>query len=129
MVNIGNAPEKDVIKADLVQKGGENMARLIHFVFQQVLEKGLIPHDWRDAILVSLFKKGPKDSCDNYHEISLLSVIGQLFARVLLNRLHEHIAPNVLPEYQCGFRSNLGMMDMIFIVWQLQEKCHKQGLY
>lgn len=94
------------------KRGGENVVRLVHFVFQQVLEKRLVPQDWREVILMSLFKKDPKDLCDNYHRISLRSVISKVFARVLLNHLLEHIASNLLPESQCGFQPNQGMMDI-----------------
>lgn len=92
--------------------------RLIHFDFPQFWEKRIVPRDWRDVILVSLFKKGSKDSCDNYSGISLLSVIDEELARVLLNRLLELIAPNVLPESQCGFRPKRRTMEMIFTVRQ-----------
>ena len=35
------------------------------------------------------------------------------------------------PESQCGFRSNNGTVDMIFVLRQTQEKCREQnmGLY
>ena len=35
------------------------------------------------------------------------------------------------PESQCGFRSNKGSADMIFMLGQIQEKCreHNRGLY
>ena len=34
-------------------------------------------------------------------------------------------------ESQCGFRSNRGTIDMIFMLMQIQEKCREQnmGLY
>ena len=52
-------------------------------------------------------------------------------ARVLLNRLIPTIAQKNTPESQCGFRSNRGTLDMIFMLRQIQEKCREQnmGLY
>lgn len=43
MMKTGKSPGKDGIKAELLQKDGENMVSLIHFIFQQVWEKGLVP--------------------------------------------------------------------------------------
>ncbi|XP_063595009.1 uncharacterized protein LOC134771986 [Penaeus indicus] len=41
------------------------------------------------------------------------------------------IAEDHLPETQCGFRTNRGTTDMVFVLRQLQEKCREQnkGLY
>ena len=47
----------------------------------------MMPDDFRDALIVSLYKKkGSKSDCGNYRGISLLSVAGKIFARVILNR-------------------------------------------
>ena len=60
--------------------------------------------------------------------MSLLSASGKILilARILLNRLSCHITPDVVPETQCGFRSNRSTVDMIFCLQQLQEKCIMQ---
>ena len=77
---------------------------------------------------VTLFKrKGNPQVCDNHRGISLLSVAGEILARVLLNRLNEHLEqPGPLPESQCGFRKDRGTIDMIFTARRLQEKCQKE---
>ena len=67
-----------------------------------------------------------KTSVYLYRGISLLSAAGKIFARILLNRLSSHITPEVVPETQCGFRSNRSTVDMIFCLRQLQEKCIEQ---
>ena len=71
-------------------------------------------------------KKGNRQSCDNHRGISLLSIAGKILARVLLNRLLDHLEQGHLPESQCGFRSGRGTTDMIFAARQLQEKCIEQ---
>ena len=58
-----------------------------------------------------------------------MSIAGKILARVLLNRLNEHLERSgLLPESQCGFRKNRGTIDMIFTARQLQEKCQKQNV-
>ena len=61
----------------------------------------------------------------------MLSIAGKILARILLNRLVPSIAEDVLPESQCGFRTNRGTTDMVFVLRQIQEKCREQnkGLY
>ena len=67
--------------------------------------------------------------CDNHRGISLLSIAGKVLAKVLLNRLNEHLEQSgLLPESQCGFRKDRGTIDMIFTARQLQEKCQEQNM-
>ncbi|KAK2173020.1 hypothetical protein NP493_912g00075 [Ridgeia piscesae] len=58
--------------------------------------------------------------------MSLLSIAGKMFARILLYILYTHITPEVVPETQCGTRGNRSTVDMIFCLRQLQEKCTEQ---
>ena len=53
-----------------------------------------------------------------YHcGISLLSIAGKVLARVLLNRLNEHLEQaGLLPESQCRFRKDKGTIGIIFTV-------------
>ncbi|XP_047993557.1 uncharacterized protein LOC125231993 [Leguminivora glycinivorella] len=81
----------------------------------------------RDANIVTLYKgKGDRGDCNCYRGISLLSIVGKLFARVVLTKLQK-LAERVYPEAQCGFRSQRSTTDMIFTLRQLQEKCREQN--
>ena len=82
----------------------------------------------KDANIVTLYKnKGDKGDCNNYRGISLMSITGKAFARILLKRL-QILAARVLPESQCGFRSGRSTIDMIFALRQVQEKCQEQNV-
>ena len=52
-------------------------------MFGAVWREKQVPEEWRDALLVSVPKKGDLSVCDNWRGISLLDVKGKLFARVL----------------------------------------------
>ena len=117
----------DGITAEILKNGGEKMIDLLEQVIQRVWESE-VPRNWRDAILVSLYKKGSKLDCSNFRGISLLSIVGKLFSRIILNRLVCTIVNRILPESQCGFRERRSTVDMIFSARQLQEKCKKQNL-
>ena len=96
-------------------------------LFTNCWEKGTPLQDLRNAVIVSLHKnKGGKPDCSNYRGITLLSIAGKILARV-----YPMIAQENTPESPCGFRSNRGTVDMIFVLGQIQEKCTEQnmGLY
>nr|VZH92148.1 unnamed protein product [Spirometra erinaceieuropaei] len=91
-------------------------------LFQEMWSQGEVPQDFTDATIVHLCKrKGNRQVCDNHRGISLLNIAGKIFARILLNRLNEHLEQGLLPESQRGFRRHRGTTDMIFAVRQLQE--------
>ena len=50
---------------------------------------------------------------------------GKVLAKFMLTRFLEHVVDHVLPESQCGFRCGRSTIDMIFVAWQLQEKCRE----
>lgn len=76
--------------------------------------------DIRDCNIITLYKnKG------DYRGISFLSIMGKLFAQVVLNRFQK-LADRVYPQSQCSFRSKQSTIDMIFSLHQLLEKCRAQ---
>ena len=118
----GKAPGGDGIPAEVWKHGGENMFSRLHQLITNAWEMGSVPQTWKDANIITIYKKGDREDCGNHRAISLLSIAGKIFARILLNRLSTHITPEVVPETQCGFRGNRKTIDMIVCLRQLQEK-------
>ena len=56
-------------------------------LFNTVWREGEVPTEWRDAMLMPVPKKGNLTICDNWRGISLLDVVGKLFAKVIQKRL------------------------------------------
>ena len=65
--------------------------------------------------------KGDKCECNNSRGISLLSVVGKLFGRVLIKRVRAG-TECALGEEQCGFRQGRGCMEQVFAVRQVYDK-------
>ena len=73
----------------------------------QCWREGEVPQDMRDANRVTLYKnKGDWGDCNNYSGISLLNIVGKLFAKVFLMKLRVQ-AERIYPESQCGFRAKM----------------------
>nr|VZI32221.1 unnamed protein product [Spirometra erinaceieuropaei] len=123
----GKAPGSDAIPAEVYKHGGPLLMDHLTALFQEMWRQGEVPQDFKDATIVHLYKrKGNRQVCDNHRGISLLNIAGKIFARILLNRLNNHLEQGLLPESQCGSRRHRGTTDMIFAARQLQEKC--QGM-
>lgn len=73
------------------------------------------------AVIVPIFKKGDSSLCDNYRGISLLSVVGKIYERIIENRLRKVLEPT-LQGSQAGFRPGRSTQDWIFTIRQICEK-------
>jgi hypothetical protein len=121
-----SAPGADGIPPDLIKYCKNSLLSPIYEILHQCWSEGIVPQDMRDAKIITLYKnKGDRSDCNSYRGISLLSIIGKVFARTILSRL-QRLAERVYPESQCGFRASRSTTDMIFSVRQIQEKCREQ---
>ena len=128
-LSCGKAPGCDSIPPEVIKCAKPALLQHLHQLLCLCCwNEGTVPQEMRNATIVTLYKnKGDRSDCNNYRGISLLSIVGKAFARVLLIRLQK-LASRVYPESQCGFRAGRSTIDMIFSVRQLQEKCREQGM-
>ena len=66
-------------------------------------------------------QKGDLSSCSNYRDVTLLSISGKAFYRVLLNRLKDAIDPQLCKQ-QAGFRKNRSCIDQITMLCVMLEQ-------
>ncbi len=78
-----------------------------------------VPDDWTKAIIVPLHK-GSRSECSSYRGISLLSVPGKVYGRILTERLME-VTEGKVCEDQGGFRKGKGCVDETFAMKRLVE--------
>ena len=82
----------------------------------------IVPVDWVIACIVPLYKgKTDVHECSNFRGISLLSVVGKVYGRELINRIRDK-TESAIAEVQSGFRRGRGCTDQIFIVRQICKK-------
>ena len=94
---------------------------LKHFV-RVWLQLVPMPEEWKAGYIVPLPKKGDPTICSNWRGITLLSVPGKLFARIIAARLYQYAeTKHILPEWQCGFRGGRSTIDMIFTIRMILE--------
>ena len=59
------------------------IADIYVILFQASLDQGIVPHDWKQANIVPLFKKGDKSLPENYRPISLTSLSCKILEHVV----------------------------------------------
>jgi hypothetical protein len=115
------APGSDGIPAELIKYGGIELHKTIYELCKRIWNEEKLPEEWNKAIVIPLYKKGDKMSCNNYRGISLLNTAYKVFSKVLLGRL-EPLAEECIGSYQCGFRKGKSTIDQLATIEQLMEK-------
>jgi hypothetical protein len=67
------SPGIDQIPAELIQAVGNTLRFDIHKLINFIWNKEELPEQWKESIIVPVYKKGDKTDCSNYRGISLLS--------------------------------------------------------
>jgi len=117
----GRAAGPDGIPPELLKCAINPISKALHEIFIQVWRTGHVPSDWKDGILIALYKgKGSKVDCSSYRPITLLSIPGKVFAHVLLARIQPLIDLTRRPE-QSGFVAGHSTIDAILALRLLSE--------
>ena len=86
------------------------------------MESGVVPEDCKAACIVPIYKgEDDRRECTNYRGISILSISGKIYGKLLITRVMEGTKKQVTEE-QGEFRSGKGCIDQIFVLKQLVEK-------
>ncbi|VDP26420.1 unnamed protein product [Schistosoma curassoni] len=77
--------------------------------------------DWKEGHLIKIPKKGDLSKCEKYRGITLLSVPGKVFNRVLLNRMEDAVDAQ-LRDQQAGFCRDRSCIDQIATLRTIVEQ-------
>ena len=81
------SPGIDQIRAELFKAGGKTIHCEIHKLMISIWNKEDLPEDWKELIIVPIYKKGDKTDCSNDRGILLLPTTYKILSNILLSRL------------------------------------------
>jgi hypothetical protein len=96
------SPPVTQIQAELIKAGGETLHSEIHRLTYSIWNKKELPQQWKESIILPIYKKGDKTDYNNYQGISLLSTTYKILSNILLARY--------------GFRRNRSTTGQIFYI-------------
>jgi hypothetical protein len=111
----------DQIPAEMIKAGGETLYSEMHRRICSIRNKEELPQQWKESIIVPIYRKDDKTDRNNYRGISLLSTAYKMLSNILLGRLTPYIN-DVIGDRQCRFRRNRSTTDQIFYIRQILEK-------
>lgn len=77
-----------------------------------------LPEQWKESIIVQIYKKGDKSDSSNYQRISLLTTSYKISYNILLLRINPYV-DNIIRDLQYDKRSTT---DQMFCIHKILEK-------
>ena len=124
-ININKSQGPDGIHPKLLRAlaGNQEFVNAVFRLFSACVSTRKMPTDWKEANVVALHKKGPRNLSENHRPVSLTCILGKVYEKFVRKHILDHIGNSIAPE-QHGFvggrscTSNLlesldAMIDMI----------------
>ena len=92
------------ISPTFLKMAGASIVEPLTLLFNASLKNGMFPCNWEKANVLPLHKKSSKQFADNYRPVSLRSIIGKMFERIIFKHVYNPFRDNVLiNKWQSGF--------------------------
>ena len=89
----------------MVKLCGPSIYKPLEIIFNQCLETGVFPSEWKKGNIVPIHKKGDKQMVQNYRPVSLLPICGKILERLMFNEMFEFFIENkLISSSQSGFK-------------------------
>ena len=103
-LKLSKSPGPDAITASVLAHCAECLSLPLSLLMKQSFTSGILPFDWKTAIVRPIFKKGDKFNPCNYRPISLTSLIVKTMESIIYETLIKFLLDqHLIPEEQHGF--------------------------
>ena len=104
------APKKssghDGISSWLIKQLKYQLIEPMTILANKVILHSKFPNTWKEAKVIPLHKKGPKDDPTNYRPISLLPSLSKIIEKIMVKQMTDYFeTQNLFPPRQFGFRA------------------------
>jgi len=103
-LKIDKSPGPDLLHPRILYELRDVLVSPLTQIFSQSMSQGILPEDWKMSTVTPVFKKGRKDSMDNYRPISLTCISCKIMESIVRNKLMEYFfSNNLFSSQQYGF--------------------------
>ena len=103
----------------ILRSAAEELSPILSRIYQFSLDTGSVPSDWREALIVPLFKKRLKHMASNYRPVSLTAVACKVLEHIVHSSIMRHLDQNsILTVKQHGFRKKRSTVTQLVVTTQ-----------
>ena len=118
----------NMLSIRMIKLCGNSICKPLSIIFNDCLNKGKFPHEWKKANVVPVHKKGNKQSLKNYRPISLLPICSKIFERLIYNEMFTFFTENnLISPNQSGFRPGDSCVNQLLAITHEIYKSFDEG--
>ena len=126
----GKVPGRDGVTSEMLSHLGPVAMEKLLRLYNRTWHKGLLPTDWRTAVIIPIYKKEKSpDEITSHRPISLVSVMSKTMERMVNARLYHSLeVGELLDENQADFQRFRATTDhllhftqSVINAWQARE--------
>ena len=102
-LDASKASQDTDVPTKILKLNANTFADFLHAGFNEFGKKSEFPSVLKQANITPVYKKGERESKNNYRPVSILSNISKIFERIMFRKISSYI-DSFFSKYQCGFR-------------------------
>lgn len=96
---------KDGISVQIIKSVQIFIIKPLTYIINRIFDTCIIPTQFKESLVMPIFKQGDKQRTENYRPISLINNLAKIFEKCIKSRLSEFLEKgNLLSDNQYGFR-------------------------
>ena len=128
-LNIAKSAGPDGIHPKVLRETATQIVIPLTIIFKKSLAEGALPHKWKIAHVIPIFKKGNKSTPSNYRPVSLTAICCKILERIIKQEVVNHLENNnILNKNQHGFRNRRSCITQLLEVIDIWNSIYDQGI-
>ena len=100
-LNVSKSPGPDGLHPRILYETKSKITNPLKLIFDASLKLKELPHDWVNANISAVYKKGKKSELCNYRPISLTSILCKIMESIIKDAVLSYIESNdLITEHQ-----------------------------
>ena len=116
-IDTNKATGPDDVSPHILKRCARELSLPLTILFQKCITQGRWPPIWKRARVVPVHKKKSRSVVSNYRPVSLLSIVGKTFEKIITDQITAFLQENrLLNERQFGFRKGRSAADLLLLL-------------